>query len=752
MSAVDFGEYTPSEGEEIAVGDYVIYGFYERGTGRTLMDMGKWAQYENPLPGPSYETSPYTKCSVDEIKQFLDKAIFCDEELVSLMKDAAAKVGGAIFEDSLENEYVGIAWSSEIADTFQSKADYDVISNLMYILGDANSTEENEAQYQADYNAVLNDMYLNNHIVGVQSYVNEKTNYAYRAQAYHTRATRTKSVIDTSAASAILDLSEGESLAFGGNYDNYRYVTGGVHIGGKNQISSESFAIQDGSAYNLTWDRVVKIMNGMFAAGVNKVFFHGTSLDSSNANVGEFSHSNLWPGWSAFISICTDDWDRRMPYFEDVDIITDYIARNEAVLLNGTAKVDLLVYDLNGYDHRTRKENGDNSRFNVLLDTGYTYDNVMTSGLLLDELTAQDGVLCADGPAYKAVIVNDLTAATKEALEKLLSIAKDGVPVFFYKALPSQAAYAGGTSEEIQGLVDQIMATGNGIFAQSQVEIQNELVRREINPSASYLKSNLRVAEREDVDGSMYYYLYNNSNEAVDVEVKLKGNGNLYLMNAWNGEITKGNAVENEDGLITTMHFEPYGTTIAAVTANTEDFQAEESENEPVKVGNAVKLENWKLTIESWGPETDTEAPADTRKVNLEIGETGLGVWADMTVSEEQLAQTGVESPADISGIGYYSTEVDLSEVENVNGGSIILEHGSDMITAIVVNGQEVTDLNPVGNTYELGDALISGVNTIEIKLSTTLRNRVRIENGYFANTNPVNYGITSATLTPYIG
>lgn len=376
----------------------------------------------------------------------------------------------------------------------------------------------------------------------------------------------------------------------------------------------------------------------------------------------------------------------------------------------------------------------------------------MTSGLLLDELTAKDGVLCADGPAYKAIIVNDLTNATKEAMEKLLTIAENGVPVFFYKSVPSQSASVGNTAEEIQDLYGQIMDTGNGIYAQSQIEIQNELVRRNIKSNASYLKSNLRVAAREDTDGSMYYYLYNNSGEVIDVELNLKGTGNLYLMNAWNGDIVKGNAVENEDGLMTTLHFEPYETTIAAVTENTADFQDAKEETVPAAAGDAVNLENWNLEIESWGPETDTEAPNDTRKVMLEIGETGLGTWSSLNASEEELAKTGAESMADVSGIGYYTTEVDLSEVENVKGGSITLEHGSDMITSIVVNGQEVTDLNPVGNTYELGDALVTGMNTIEVKLSTTLRNRVRTENASFEGTDHTEYGITSATHTPYIG
>lgn len=745
LSDTALENYTASEGTELAPGDYVIYGFYVKGNGETTQKMGLWAPYEDATPGVAYDTSPFSTASADEIISYLDKNVFCDEELTALMKKASAAIGGSIFEDSLENSYKPeIPWSYEYLEVFEEEMGYDISPYLPFISGTAAAADQSQDKYITDYKSVLSRMYVDRHINAIQSYINEKTGYSYRAQGYLTP--KNEIILDTSAASAAADFAEGESLAFGANYDNYRYITGGVHIAGKNQISSESFAIQDGSSYNLAWDRVVKIMNGEFAAGVNKIIFHGTSADVSNANSGETAFSNAWPGWSAFISICTDDWDARMPYWEDMNILTDYISRNQSILLNGLPKTDLLVYDLNGYDPWSRVENGDCSAFHSLLDMGYSYDNVMTDGLLLERLKAENGVLCASGPAYKALLVNHLDAASTEVLEKILSFAKENVPVIFYGELPDTSSTARNTDNEVSELLEEIMSTGNASFAESQAEIHRELVRKNILPEASYIKENLRTITREDIDGSRYYYLFNNSPEAVDTEIDLKGNGNLYLLNAWDGSAALANASADADSVHASIHLDGYDTVIALVTENFEGGEVKTMDRS-IAAQEPVSLDTWNLTIESWGPEPDTEEQYDTRKTAINIGETTLTSWENLTAPAEALSETGAASMADVSGIGTYTTEV---EITGATGAYLTLEHGCDMVTSILINGQEITDLNPLTGTYDLGNVLVEGKNTIEIKLSTTLINRTRVENTLFENSAQRSYGITSATLTPY--
>ena len=71
-----------------------------------------------------------------------------------------------------------------------------------------------------------------------------------------------------------------------------------------------------------------------------------SSYASTNAFAEEYDQWNQWPGWHAFNSMFADPWGSRMAYWDRVDTMTGYIARNQAVLQNGTPQMDLLVYDL----------------------------------------------------------------------------------------------------------------------------------------------------------------------------------------------------------------------------------------------------------------------------------------------------------------------------------------------------------------------------------------------------------------------
>ena len=784
LSSLELGDYVPSEGEDIQAGDYVLYGFYQRGTGGTLLNMGLHAPFEETLPGVAYYTSPLSQASTDEITAFLDKNIFCDDELTALMKEASAKVGGAVFEDSLENTYPdGIAWNGECAEFFEKEMGYDALKYLPFITGSAASSDADESKYQTDYNTTLSRMYQECHIKGVQSYINEKTGFSYRTQAY---LTRPEFVIDTSAASAQADIAEGESLAFGINYDSFRLISSGVHIADKKLVSDEAFALQTGISYNLKWDMVTKIMNGDFAAGVNRLIFHGASANKSNAGTGDISMAaNAWPGWSAFAFICTESWGPRMPYWEDIEILSDYIARNQAVLQNGTPKMDLLVYDLDCYDYSTRELEGDNSAFKSLLDAGYSYDCVMDDGLLLENNTVSDGVVCADGPAYKAVLVNNVTKTSVNVMQKLLEFANEGVPVIFYQSMPERAAGNTDTDERIQELTTALKETGNTATVSSQAEALRVLAQYNIAPSASYAQANLRSIMREDTDGTRYYYLYNNSNDIIDVPVDFQGKGNAYLMNAWDGSIAPAvQYASTENTVHTTLHMEAHDTMVVALSENEAIFP-ETIENpvistngqavyvdgnatvrttesgeisvayadgtektEEVTVPEPVKLENWNLSIESFGPDTENSEPDATKRVSIDVGETALMGWDDLTVSAEQLEAAGVESMSEVSGIGYYKTEAELT---GAAGAYLVLEHGDDMITDIIVNGQKIEGLQTVSNKYDIGSAVQEGMNTKEVKLATTLINRTKAENSMYESLESAKYGITSATLVPYV-
>lgn len=266
LEAIDFGDYTPSEGEEISVGDYDLYGFYNRGNGGTTSDYSAfWSVigsiFQDGMPGVAYWTNLMNQDAVDALTAYLDEQLFCDEELVTLIQQAASTTGISFFEDSLENNYPdGIAWTEDYARYFNEDNGYDPIAYLPFLTGSAVSSADNEAQYHTDYNDTISHMYQDNHVAPLKKYFNDKFGGTYRAQAYFTND---GFVLDLSATSAQVDMADVESLAFGTNFDNYRLVSAGVHLADKQYISDEAFAIQEGIVYNLTWKRPHWQTNGL---------------------------------------------------------------------------------------------------------------------------------------------------------------------------------------------------------------------------------------------------------------------------------------------------------------------------------------------------------------------------------------------------------------------------------------------------------------------------------------------------------
>lgn len=782
LATLGLEDYVPSQGDAIAPGDYVLFGFYERGTGGTVLSMGQYGVMEDPLPGVPYYTNPLAQEGTDALIAFLDENIFCDEELVALMQEASATVGGAIFEDSNENFYnLGIPWSAEYAEVFEAEAGYSMIPYLPIITGTALSADNDEAKYHEDYNDTFRSLFAANHVDPLQAYFNEKVGFSYRAQTYYTHSDFVE--LDLSASSAQVDIAEGESLAFGVNFDTFRLVSAGVHIAGKKFVSDEAFAIQEGITYNMPWIRTVKTMNENFASGVNRLIFHGASYNGVD-DTENVQFLCGWPGWHAFDFICTDPWDARMPYWEDIDILSNYIARTQAILQNGTAKMDLLVLDIDSYDHTTRGREGDNSAFTGLLDAGYSYDCVMDDGLLLPQLIVEEGVLCPTGPAYKALVVNDLSATSLEVMDQLTAFAQAGLPVVFYASAPSASNNMTDTDEAVAAAAEALLALDNVTLVQTQEEILAALSQWGVAPYAAYNQANLRTLMRQDADGSRYYFLYNNSDSDIAVPVQLAGTGTPYILNAWTGEIAPAvGYTQSQDGVQTTLYMDGHDAVIVAVaqgegfpealenpivSANGEavladgaaavrvresgEVSAEYADGttvaQQVTVPQAIDLESWNLTIESWGPDEATPEITDTQKVLMEIGETPLVVWNDLAATEEQLARTGAASMDEVAGIGTYTIQVEL---EKLDGAYLVLEHGDDMITGITVNGNEIADLAANSDRFDLGSYLVEGSNTIRVKLATTMMNRVRVEDSMFASLEPGTYGLTSAQLVPYV-
>ena len=99
---------------------------------------------------------------------------------------------------------------------------------------------------------------------------------------------------------------------------------------------------------------------------------------------------------------------------QDSSTETGFMSRVQAVLQNSDADIDLavLIDKENTFDF----ESG--NRFQSLLDRRYSYNLVSDSVLSSDNAVVSGGVLAADGPAYKAVIVDKVRVISPAGIRR----------------------------------------------------------------------------------------------------------------------------------------------------------------------------------------------------------------------------------------------------------------------------------------------------------------------------------------------
>lgn len=80
--------------------------------------------------------------------------------------------------------------------------------------------------------------------------------------------------------------------------------------------------------------------------------------------------------------------------------------------------------------------------------------------------------------------------------------------------------------------------------------------------------------------------------------------------------------------------------------------------------------------------------------------------------------------------IGHYTATFNLNK-EWTGGYNAILafEHGNDMVTEVTINGKTISGIDQTKDQFDIGGYLKKGTNEIQIKLVTTMINRVKVAN-----------------------
>ena len=800
-----------SDGDEIQPGDWVVLSSFYRGTGQAI-------EGGRIMHNMVFVTSYYNEVGTSTVTDYWDKMFEEDPELKELMEANP----GYIFEDSIESSSTASYWAAGLQDDAENM-EYGNILSLVAAsrytgsgFGGSTLTEffkfDNDDglsdRIYEDYNTLLADSYVKYRVSGVTNWAHDTIGWGFRGQTYQLPG------LEISKAASVADVPECDNMSKG---DGVRYQSGTYNVNDKDYLTME--AITGPTIEYATMDDVITELGQNYSDGVNRAILHGTPYAKTFNG-----YNSQWPGWLPFgVGSFGSAYTYRAAYWDDIDTETSYMSRIQAVLQKGTAQIDLAVL----VDKESTFDFESGNRFQNLLDSGYSYNLISEAILESDNAYVEDGKLAPEGPAFKALILDRVNTFDVENMEKVIEYAKRGLPVIVYDSTFSKV-YGSNVEDDavLAEKFAELLEMDNVIQANSVEDVKQALADVNVTPYAQYETAQLETTMYTDkADGSNYYYMYNNAypensgmmgndqaseykgeEKAIkDAVITLAGKGVPYKLDTHTGEITQvGAYTVNDDDTVTFELDELYGgdSVIYCVTEDTENFPAEsvyvtEADGDVVRTEDGVALRSneagsytftlsdgteasadvektldalnltdasWNLLIHSYGPGEDENDPSVSKITDVDFGEQKLGKWKDIAATEDQLNELGVTDMLYVSGVGEYTTTVTLPEDwSDTTGAYLDVTYGKDQIGEITINGTAL-DANNASDRVDLGGYLVSGENTLTIKLSTTLYARMYAANsgyegrdfgmgtGFMQPEDPEAFydGLLSVTLTPY--
>ncbi|WP_137842960.1 glycosyl hydrolase [Microbacterium sp. 2FI] len=746
-------------------------------------------------------------------------------EIAELMREN----GGDLFYDSHSSDRGSPdeLWTNDMAAEFADRAGYELTPNLAALFPTSFSFADGTApRVFNDLVEVRTDLWLENHIRPTQEWIRDY-GFVMRLQPEGERSA-TIPIFDQAAVSAELDRPEHESLFAVDEVDSYLPIASANHLTGNPWYSTECCAVS-GGANAESLESVQVRMNKSFAGGITKMVYHVYPY-------GE-SATSRWPGYHNFGAAgFSNGWGVRQPnWFADGAEVNLDMARNQQVLTQGDAKVDVAVF-LQNYLYLQPSVVA--SGFRMWRDpglerAGYTRDYLSPRLLDLPNVEVTDGRLAVDGPSYGALVIDstlepanfpEKTSMPLDAAERFLAFAQEGLPVIVVGAPPSKTT--GNTPEDdaaLQAVIAELLALDNVQQVANQAAVPAALEAAGVEPAAkpseeSGLLSVRRVDEATDTD---YFFLYNqgmvgapsgtpagyqynfegawacvtpgittgcvDQGEPIDIEVALEGDGYPFVLDAASGEVTPIAEYRVEDGrvivplalgidedTIIALADDPTRFGAAApgvfVTSTQADggavvnaegrvvvradaqgnYKTTLSDGRTVstpvgKVMPDVDLSaaTWQLTVEDWKPANDYAttfgvAAMATDKSTVSVELDALKPWREIA---------GLENT---SGIGTYSTTFTLSKWGKSDGAHLDLGKVFDTYT-VKVNGHSVA-VDQLDSRVDVTPYLVKGANTLEVRVASTLINRLRSLDTAAAARTAYNYGLLGPVVIDTFG
>ncbi len=594
-----------------------------------------------------------------------------------------------------------------------------------------------------DYYSVLTHLFCKNHLEPMQKFL-EDYGMNLRYQTAYGK------YMEQASTSMYVGIPEGEMMMIRNSFDNIRAQAGAVHVMGRKEYNAELQA-EGGKNHAQSWQNLLFFVQRTFAAGVNNITLHGYTANGRFHGEGnENGHlpGLSWPGYEGFgRDGFSNNWNVE-PLWDMAPVYTGFISRNGFILKQGKPKIDLAVFRESYWDNASfTGRDGDiwYKDGGLLQDEGYSFDFLSLSNLQTEKAEVSEGRLFADGPAYKALIIDQsldtknepVTGARKirlEAAQRILELAQQGLPVVYISELPSEVSDFGGSQDGLKKVIDMLEKLPNVRKAHSFADVPATLSSMGIQPDASYKQEadapKLINIQRSD-DDIDYFYIYNrgyNSNSGnqfpwgygqehevpygeVTVDVSFNADGQPYLMNAWDGSITPVTDYKVKNGrTIIPLTLEGNESVIIAFDRGRVLKATRKAYDKNFTGSKTMVLDGWKLIVESWTPGS---SPSETAKTSYDVEIDSLMPWPE------------IEGLENVSGKGTYTTSFDMKEGWKDGTGAIIDLGDVNYSYRLWINDREVT-ASQTNTRIDIGPFLQKGENSVKVEVFTTLNNVIK--------------------------
>ena len=583
------------------------------------------------------------------------------------------------FNDSYE--IFNADWSPRFFEEFEARRGYKLQWHLQELLG---LTADKDAQVRSDYRETMADMYLDN-------FVKPWNEFAHR----HGVLTRNQShgspsnLIDTYASVDIPEIEgygrtasllnikgirkdEGFYNTNSSDFATLKLAASAAHITGKKYASSETFTWFT-EHFRTSLSQMKPEMDLMFLAGVNRMFFHGTTYSPQSV---------AWPGYKFYASM---DMSPTNSIWTDAGEFMSYVNRCQSFLQWGDIDNDILLYFpcYNSWHQRGTTWlrlcaiDAFPSQYTALDRTAdsldaYGYGSDYITDRMIANLRYEDGMLITEGGAkYKAMqipITTYMPDTTKVRIETLKSLG----------------------ANIIETARDE--ATFNAVC-------NAEPMRRKLG---------LRYIRRSNPTG-YHYFISNLTSEDVAAYTKLTVDfQSAAIFNPLDGSIRQ--ALVNDNGEVylnlrsgESMILQTYNYDIASSDLS-KDIEKDSDGATDIPLEGAWALSFDDATLANGASFTNTYALDN------------LQTW-----------ETLDENTSQLMGTGKYQTSINLTDEQLKAAEKFELELGDVRESArVYVNEQYVGCAWSVPFTLDCTKALKAGTNTIRIEVTNLPANRIR--------------------------